>query len=225
MQIHSKRFILLTLLIAICSVALFIQILKTDSRRIVVCIDPGHGGYDVGAQAADGTNEKDLTLAYAKEIGKYLYFYNPHIKIIYTRTSDEVIWPNNEQQDLAARVQYARVQQADYYLSIHFNTASKKSAYGYTAYIKNTDSESKVIYENIVKSMDKIEWKYNRGLETTTHKTLYVVDRLDIPSMLMEVGFLTNENELNDLKKTSNRKKVSKAIARGYAEYLKTVDQ
>lgn len=55
-----------------------------------VMIDAGHGGYDGGTIAVDGTAEKDLTLAYALETGKQLEKLNPDIKVVYTRTSDKV---------------------------------------------------------------------------------------------------------------------------------------
>lgn len=55
-----------------------------------VMIDAGHGGYDGGTIAEDGTTEKDLTLALALETGKQLKKLNPEIKVVYTRTSDKV---------------------------------------------------------------------------------------------------------------------------------------
>lgn len=55
-----------------------------------VMIDAGHGGYDGGTVAEDGTTEKDLTLALALETGKQLKKLNPEIKVVYTRTSDKV---------------------------------------------------------------------------------------------------------------------------------------
>ena len=56
-----------------------------------VMIDAGHGGYDGGTVAEDGTTEKDLTLALALETGKQLKKLNPEIKVVYTRTSLSLI--------------------------------------------------------------------------------------------------------------------------------------
>lgn len=69
-----------------------------------VMIDAGHGGYDGGTVAEDGTTEKDLTLALALETGKQLKKLNPEIKVVYTRTSDKVTWSEDETEDLKARV-------------------------------------------------------------------------------------------------------------------------
>ena len=73
-----------------------------------VMIDAGHGGYDGGTVAEDGTTEKDLTLALALETGKQLKKLNPEIKVVYTRTSDKVTWPEDETEDLKARVKMAK---------------------------------------------------------------------------------------------------------------------
>lgn len=63
-----------------------------------VMIDAGHGGYDGGTIAEDGTTEKDLTLALALETGKQLKKLNPEIKVVYTRTSDKVTWQKMKQR-------------------------------------------------------------------------------------------------------------------------------
>ena len=71
-------------------------------------IDAGHGGYDGGTVAEDGTTEKDLTLALALETGKQLKKLNPEIKVVYTRTNDKVTWSEDETEDLKARVKMAK---------------------------------------------------------------------------------------------------------------------
>lgn len=79
-----------------------------------VMIDAGHGGYDGGTVAEDGTTEKNLTLALALETGKQLKKLNPEIKVVYTRTSDKVTWSEDETEDLKARVKMAKKEKADY---------------------------------------------------------------------------------------------------------------
>ena len=79
-----------------------------------VMIDAGHGGYDGGTVAEDGTTEKDLTLALALETGKQLEELNPEIKVIYTRTSDKVTWPEDESEDLKARVEMAKKESSSF---------------------------------------------------------------------------------------------------------------
>ena len=62
-------------------------------------IDAGHGGYDVGAEGSYGDYEKDINLEIALLIGKQLKSYG--YKAVYTRTSDSVSWPNNNNLNFA----------------------------------------------------------------------------------------------------------------------------
>lgn len=222
MQYMNKRIkkILIVLLCLVLVIGIgVIRYIHYQNSAIVICIDAGHGGYDTGAIAADGTYEKSLTLAYAKQIGTYLEASDENIRVVYTRTSDTVSWPSNVSKDLKACVQYAKDEEADYYLSIHFNSADA-SAYGYTAYVKSDDKASKAIYKTMAQNLSKSGWEYDRGIETTTNYPLYVVDNLSIPSMLVEVGFITNKNELQDLEQSTYRKTICKAIANAYISYI-----
>lgn len=98
-------------------VGLFTVLLSNNSKTkdnehhnyiATVMIDAGHGGYDGGTIGADGTCEKDLTLELALETGKQLQKINPDIKVVYTRTSDKITWPEDEVEDLTARVEMAK---------------------------------------------------------------------------------------------------------------------
>lgn len=98
-------------------VGLFTVLLSNNSKTednehhnyiATVMIDAGHGGYDGGTIGADGTCEKDLTLKLALETGKQLQKINPDIKVVYTRTSDKITWPEDEVEDLTARVDMAK---------------------------------------------------------------------------------------------------------------------
>ena len=217
-QQMKKILVVLLCLVLVIGIGL-IRYLDYQNNAIVVCIDAVHGGYDTGAIAADGTYEKALTLAYAKQIGKYIEASDENIRVVYTRTSDTVSWPSNVSKDLKARVKIAKEQEADYYISIHFNSADA-SAYGYTAYVKSSDKASKAIYKTMAENLSQSGWEYDRGIETTTNYPLYVVDQLSIPSMLIEVGFITNENELKDLEQAIYRKTICKDIANAYISYI-----
>ena len=117
-----------------------------------VMIDAGHGGYDGGTIAEDGTTEKDLTLALALETGKQLKKLNPEIKVVYTRTSDKVTWPEDETEDLKARVKMAKKEKADYFFSFHINSNEDPTCSGYVSYIRQDDKASEQITEYICKN-------------------------------------------------------------------------
>ena len=68
----------------------------------VIVLDAGHGGYDTGSISYDGVYEKDITLAITQKIGEQLE--NAGYTVVYTRTSDEVSWSNDNRDDLRTRV-------------------------------------------------------------------------------------------------------------------------
>lgn len=185
-----------------------------------LCIDPGHGGYDSGTIGADGSYEKDINLEIALEVGKEIEKEEPRIKVIYTRDSDKVTWPEDEEEDLKARVKFAQDNNADYYLSIHMNSNEDPSAFGYESYIRENDKTSQAIVENIVKDLDEEGWQYNRGILYVEQYPLYVVSNQSIPSLLFEAGFMSNYQECTELQQSKNQKIIAKAIAKAYIDQI-----
>lgn len=185
-----------------------------------VMIDAGHGGYDGGTIAEDGTTEKDLTLALALETGKQLKKLNPEIKVVYTRTSDKVTWPEDETEDLKARVKMAKKEKADYFFSFHINSNVDPTCSGYVSYIRQDDKASEQITEYICKNLSGLDWTHDRGTLTTEFYPLHVVDEQIIPAILFEAGFSTNTKEIQKLKNPTNQKKVAQAIAKAFNKYI-----
>lgn len=185
-----------------------------------VMIDAGHGGYDGGTIAEDGTTEKDLTLALALETGKQLKKLNPGIKVVYTRTSDKVTWSEDETEDLKARVKMAKKEKADYFFSFHINSNEDPTCSGYVSYIRQDDKASEQITEYICKNLSGLDWTHDRGTLTTEFYPLHVVDEQKIPAILFEAGFSTNTKEIQKLKNPTNQKKVAKAIAKAFNKYI-----
>lgn len=87
----------------------------------VIVLDAGHGGYDTGSISYDGVYEKDITLAITQKIGEQLE--KAGYTVVYTRTSDEVSWSNDNRDDLRTRVAIGEEAGADYYISIHTNAS------------------------------------------------------------------------------------------------------
>ena len=201
------------------------HLFKENQYIATIVIDAGHGGYDVGSIGYDGTYEKELTLSIALKTGKRLKELVPDIKVVYTRTDDTVDWANNERDDLIGRVIFAKEQNADYFLSIHMNASENTSAYGYNAYIRSNDEASRSIAESIDQNLTEAGWLYNRGLQYTDTYPLYVVDNLDIPSMLFEVGFITNPQECHDLSIPSNQELIADCIAQAYKDYINLTNE
>ena len=95
---------------------------KDGERMITIAIDPGHGGEDPGAHGANGSNEKDLTLAIGKKL-KVLIDAEPNMRGILTRDADFFVPLHN-------RVVKARNMKADLFVSIHADAFTTQSAKG-----------------------------------------------------------------------------------------------
>jgi len=95
---------------------------KANQRLITIAIDPGHGGEDPGARGANGSREKDITLAVSKKL-KAAIDAEPNMRAILTRDSDFFI-------PLHGRVVKARNMQADLFVSIHADAFTRPDARG-----------------------------------------------------------------------------------------------
>ncbi len=107
---------------------------KNDNVNVIV-IDAGHGGKDSGA-IGKKSKEKDITLAIALRLGKYIKENLPDVKVIYTRKTDKFI-------ELHERSEIADRNNADLFISIHVNASTKKSVTGTSTFIMGLNKADK----------------------------------------------------------------------------------
>jgi N-acetylmuramoyl-L-alanine amidase len=108
--------------------------LQPGMRPLVVAIDAGHGGQDPGARGKNGSREKDVTLAIARELARQVNA-TPGLKAYLTRDTDEFI-------PLPQRARRASAHKADIFLSIHADAAENRSARGSSVYVLSTRGAS-----------------------------------------------------------------------------------
>ena len=103
------------------------QLMRGGMRPLVIAIDAGHGGQDPGARGANGSREKDLTLAIARELARQVNA-TPGLKAYLTRDSDVFI-------PLAQRYQKSRAAKADLFVSIHADAFTNPAASGSSVFV------------------------------------------------------------------------------------------
>jgi N-acetylmuramoyl-L-alanine amidase len=108
--------------------------LQAGTRPLVIAIDAGHGGQDPGAHGLNGTREKDVTLAIARELARQVNA-TPGLKAYLTRDSDVFI-------PLNYRARRASANKADIFLSIHADAAENRGARGSSVYVLSTRGAS-----------------------------------------------------------------------------------
>lgn len=171
-----------------------------------VIIDAGHGGYDMGA-SYDGRREKDDALRLALAVGSILEQYG--IETVYTRTTDIYQNPNDK-----ARI--GNESGADLFVSLHRNSSPNPNMYsGVQTLIYNTGDVKELFANNINQQLEKAGFS-NLGI--SIRKNLAVLRRTNIPSLLVEVGFINTDvdNSIFD----TRFDEIAKAIADGI---LKTI--
>ncbi len=185
-------------------------IIKLDKQYTVV-IDAGHGGKDLGASAADGTNEKDLTLAIALKVKSLNN--NPNINIVLSRESDKFI-------TVMDRTNIANAAKSNLYVSIHMNNDDAKKGTGSSCYVpfkKNLYiKESVVLAKNILEATSGLFLK--NKLITTKDKGIWVIENANMPAVLFESGFISNPNDLKLVKE--NEDKIANMLLEGINTYL-----
>ncbi|MBM4760896.1 cell wall-binding repeat-containing protein [Bacillus sp. B15-48] len=183
--------------------------LKVLADGIVIMIDPGHGGSDPGA-SGHGLIEKELVLDISKRLA--LRLENSNYRVLMTRTGDT--YPS-----LDDRIKMANESGANVFVSIHVNAFTSPSAHGTETYWNSTNSstESKLLAEEIQKELVAALGTYNRGVKSGGFK---VIRDTKIPSVLVEVAFISNPNDAKLLSEPAFRQKAADAIFKGITNYF-----
>lgn len=188
-------------------------------KKQSVALDAGHGGYDDGSVANDGTKEKTIALQITKRIGQKLEAAG--IPVVYTRTSDTVSWPKDNVEDLLKRSAIVNQAKADYFVSIHTNFADETSAKGSEIWVQRSDKKQLAFAQSIHKQLHKLKGMASRGIKDEEEAPLSLLHFNHMPSVLVETGFLSNAQDKAYLKSEKGQEAMAQAIAQGILAHLK----
>jgi N-acetylmuramoyl-L-alanine amidase len=181
----------------------------TSEEIFKVVIDPGHGGKDVGAIGVSGLYEKDFTLSLTKKVNEILGK-EEKIQVYMTREEDTFISTVDKY-----RAKFANELDADLYISIHGNTFETSEASGTESYYYHGQFKSfaEVIHRHVVRATGFTD----RGVKKDD---LFVVRDTDMPSVLLEIGYLTNPKEELLMHNNELQYSIAESICDGVKEYL-----
>ena len=184
----------------------------------VIYIDPGHGGTDPGALYND-LYEADLNLQISLKLESEL---EKNGAIVYlTRYGDYDLAVKNainrKRSDLSRRANIINASNADIYLSIHLNSDISSTWQGAQAFYDTVNVQNEVIAK-IMQEQFKKDLKTKREYKQINDHYLY--QRVKIPGVLLEVGFISNPNERYLLKQESYQEKISISIKDGLINYF-----
>jgi len=181
------------------------------TRKQIIVIDPGHGGKDSGAVGVNGILEKDIVLSIAMEI-VYLNetTFKNRFEIYLTRYTDTLI-------SLGDRTKLANTLKADLFLSLHCNYSDNPNARGVEVYVSKKEGkysrESILLADDIQKGLKENLGFKSRGLKFGNFQVLRESINY-FPSMLMELGFLSNLIEYEYLSKKTSQYSISRLISK-----------
>ncbi|MBR6301185.1 N-acetylmuramoyl-L-alanine amidase [bacterium] len=174
-----------------------------------IFIDAGHGGKDPGAVNGD-IYEKDIALQIALKLNNALK--NNGFETSMSRSTDVFI-------PLAERAKKANKFGADFFVSIHLNSAGNSSANGIETLVYENKGVNNQLATNIQNELIKITGATNRGIKE--QKKLVVLNSTKMPAVLIEVGFISNFSEGTLLLFNSCQKGIAQAITNGICKYFK----
>lgn len=190
-----------------------------------IIIDAGHGGFDGGASGADGTLEKELNLSIALKVDAYLK--KAGQKTVLVRDCDKAVNTegDNIRQKKKSDILYRHSLQQKYknsvYICIHQNHFGQTSVKGAQIFYSVNDSISKdlatLLQQNI---KDNLQNENKRQIKPIT-ESVYVVHNATVPAVLIECGFLSNSQDLANLKDHHYQLKLSKIIADTVCDFIK----
>lgn len=229
--------------------------LQDEPRKFTVVIDAGHGGKDPGAQGKN-SQEKDVALAVALNLGKMITDSLKDVKVLYTRTTDVFV-------ELHKRAQVANDARADLFISIHCNASVQVAASGSETYVMGlhanarnmnvakreneviTEESDNDIYEgfdlnspqtrillenfqnayllNSANLASKIQNEFENFVKRKSrgiHQAGFIVLwKTNLPSVLVELGFISNLTEEKYLTSEAGQKSIAEGMFRAFKDY------
>lgn len=227
-SILLKSCVFCLLILMVFTPEVFAQPAVPGSYRVM--IDPAHGGTDAGVGVAGKTSEKDITLAVALSLKKYLEMSDRKIKVQLTRSSDKTV-------SIADRRGMVKTFKADLLVSLHVNAGFGPEASGFEISFPGLKHLGASGNEGIVNNMEKTKYlndsirlaqMIQKNLETVFPRKgrgirevpVPILSVLSAPSVCVEMGFLTSKNDKSRLLDKEGQKDIARAIGRGIRDYF-----
>ena len=186
----------------------------------VVIIDPGHGGMDGGAVGTQGIEEKRLNLEISHKLRDLLTFCG--VETAMTREEDTSIHEESARSvrekkvsDIKNRVAMIEKHDNARLISVHLNHFSQASCHGAQVFYSD-NPQSKSLAEEVQERFKTGIDAQNRRVAMKADRSIYLLNNVTCPAILVECGFLSNPIEEKNLENPDYQKKIAMCIASGY---------
>jgi len=181
----------------------------------VIVLDAGHGGPDGGATGYEGLKEKQITLPVAQMVAKLLRQVGARVYL--TRTTDDDLATDQDmamrrrhKTDLRLRKEYVLDKKPDAFVSVHCNAVVSPSWSGAQAIYMKGNAEGEELAKIMQRYFKENLLATNRGADDMS--SLYLLKRLPGPTVLAEIGFITNPNEGQQLATKAYQERIAFSI-------------
>ncbi|GEM_PF-164386 len=195
-----------------------------NNEKKTILIDPGHGGIDGGAVSKRGTIEKNINLEISRKLKKQLE--QKGIEVILTRETDMGLYSDvgrirdKKNEDLRNRCGMKEKVNPSVFISIHLNMFQQSQYHGAQVWYGREGEDgilAHIIQQNLIRDLDKTN---NRKEKCAKGAYKLLRCHENIPSVLIECGFLSNANEEEQLKSDEYQEKIAKSIADSLEEFF-----
>lgn len=207
----KKTWIWLTVTACVLSLSLFLRLFAAPDVGRIIVIDPGHGGFDGGAQGAVAS-EKDLNLKVATSLKQALekrgYF------VVMTREEDVALKTVGEKlstkkSDMRERLVRINASSAALLISVHMNHFSESKYKGAQVFYNKDGREAALLMQEALRNMDPSNTREAKQADGD----LYLLSHAKMPACLLECGFLSNPEEEKLLMNATYRDLLAQTVA------------
>ena len=194
-----------------------VPVMAEEVSKGIVLIDAGHGGIDGGAQSKNGTIEKDINLQISKRLKEKLE--EEGYKVYMTREEDKELSPKKV-KDLEARCKMKIETKCDVFISIHQNKFNSEKCFGAQVWYASNEKSMKLA-KYVQDSLKERVKDNNKRLEKPAKEQYKILrDKYDGACLIVECGFLSNNEEEQRLKSESHQNQIVDGITIGINKYF-----
>ena len=203
------------------------EVVETSSLPIsgkVIVVDAGHGVPDEGAESSNGTTEAESNLKIALKLQNLLE--QSGSTVILTRSDENAIYDidsttlkQKKISDIHNRVKIGNESSADIFVSIHLNKIPQPQYDGWQTFYKKGNSDGQKLAVSIQNSLNKAIDRENDRIAKTIDN-IYIIKHVEIPTTIVECGFLSNPEEEKLLLDDEYQNKLAWGIYNGIIEYF-----
>ncbi|MBQ3086735.1 MAG: N-acetylmuramoyl-L-alanine amidase [Clostridia bacterium] len=217
--------LLLLLLVCVSENTQAVNMSIHEKKQDILIIDAGHGGEDGGAIAADGTLEKDINLNIALQVKSMATLFG--YKTIMIRTTDSDLADHSlstirkrKVSDINARMNILKENPSAIYVGIHQNYYEGANVRGFQVFYSENSDISKNIAYSIQEYTNRVLQPQSARKVQSAGDSIYLLKHAPIPAVMVECGFLSNQEELKLLKTADFGCKIAMTIIGGISKFF-----